>query len=306
VPPTTRTRAGGPCTGAVPRARPGRYDVRRRIEALDPHRDFREIYRLSATVEFPWDHTQALSLALFRTYAVPSIGGLLARTGAFTEHTQKRHDDTVLILDAVLEHGPDSPEGRTAIRRMNGMHRYWGASQEDLRYVLCTFVVTPIRWLDDFGWRRLTEPERIAAAEYYRDLGRRMGIRDIPATWQQFARAMAAYERARFGFHPGARAVAEATLQLLATFPPFHLLPPAVVRRTSLALLDPPLVDALRLPRPTAAERAMARAGMRARARVVRWLPPRREPLHARQLARVRSYPDGYDVAELGTFPDRV
>ncbi len=283
-----------------------RFEVRRRIESLDPRRDLREIYRLSATVEFPWDHTQALSLALFRTYAVPSIGGLLARTGEFTERTQKRHDDTVLILDAVLEHGPDSPEGRTAIRAMNRMHRYWGAGQDDLRYVLCTFVVTPIRWLDDFGWRRLTESERIAAAEYYRDLGRRMGIRGIPATWQQFARTMDDHERAHFARDPGARAVAEATLALLATFPPFSLLPAALVRRSSLALLDPPLLDALELPRPTAVERAVVRTGMRARARVVRRLPPRREPLHARELPRVRSYPDGYDVAELGTFPDRA
>ncbi len=34
-----------------------------------------------------------------------------------------------------------------------------------------------------------------------------------------------------------------------------------------------------------------------------RRLPPRREPLYARQLPNIRSYPRGYDVAELGTFP---
>ena len=278
----------------------GRWDVLRRIEALDPHRDFREIYRLSSTYEFPWDMTQALSLALFRTYAVPSIGGLLARTGELTGRTQRRYDDTVLLLDAVLEHGPDSPEGRTAIRRMNRMHTYWGAGQDDLRYVLATFVVTPIRWLDAFGWRPLTESERIAAAGYYRDLGRRMGIRDIPETWQRFARAMDAYERQHFAPDPGAHAVVEATLRLVATFPPFDRLPAPIVRRTTLALLDRPLLEALDLPRPSPVERALARAGLRARARVVRRLPARRAPRHARQMPQVRSYPDGYDVAELG------
>ena len=100
-----------------------RFDVLRRIEALDPARDCAEIYRLMGTREFPWDMTQALSFALFRTYAVPSIGALLARTGELTERTQKRYDDTVLILDAVLEHGTDSRQGRPAIRRMNQMHR---------------------------------------------------------------------------------------------------------------------------------------------------------------------------------------
>jgi hypothetical protein len=280
----------------------GRWDVLRRIETLDPYRDFREIYRLSSTYEFPWDTTQALSLALFRTYAVPSIGGLLARTGEFTRRTQKRYDDTVLILDAVLEHGPDSPEGRTAIRRMNRMHAHWGAGQDDMRYVLSTFVVTPVRWLDAFGWRPLAEPERIAAAEYYRDLGRRMGIRDAPTTWQRFAREMDAYERTHFGPDPGAHAVAEATLDLLTTFPPFDRLPAPLVRRTSLALLDRPLLQALGLPQPRRSERVLARAGLRARARVVRRLPARRAPRWAREQPQVRSYPDGYDVAELGSL----
>jgi hypothetical protein len=278
-----------------------RWDVLRRIEALDPHRDFHEIYRLSATYEFPWDMTQALSLALFRTYAVPSIGGLLARTGELTGRTQKRYDDTVLILDAVLEHGPESAEGRTAIRRMNRMHAHWGATQDDLRYVLATFVVTPIRWLETFGWRPLTEHERIAAAEYYRDLGRRMGIRDIPATWQRFARDMDAYEREHFAPDAGAHAVAEATLRLVATFPPFDRLPKPVMRRITLALLDPALLAALGLPRPTRVERRLARAGLRARGRVVRWLPARRAPRYAREMPQIRSYPGGYDVGELGT-----
>src|SRR3954452_7190750 len=164
----------------------GRYAVRNRILDLDPAVDFREICRLMTTFEFPWDMNQALSFALFRTYAVPSIGVLLFRTGEFTERTQKRHDDTVLILDAVLEHGPDSPEGRAAFRRMNRMHGAYPISDDDLRYVLATFVVTPIRWIDAYGWRRLTETERIAAANYWRTMGRRMAIRDIPETWQAF------------------------------------------------------------------------------------------------------------------------
>jgi hypothetical protein len=32
-------------------------------------------------------------------------------------------------------------------------------------------------------------------------------------------------------------------------------------------------------------------------------LPPRRRPLYPRDLPQVRSYPHGYDVAALGTFP---
>jgi uncharacterized protein (DUF2236 family) len=281
----------------------GRFAILRRIEELDPARDFAKIYRLMSTYEFPWDMNQALSFALFRTYAVPGIGSLLARTGEFVERTQKRYDDTVLILDAVLEHGTDSDQGRAAIRRMNQMHRAYGIGHDDLRYVLSTFVVMPIRWIDDFGWRRMTETERIAGANYYRDLGRHMGIRDIPVTWQAFARYLDAYEREHFGFDAGGRDVAESTLALLATFPPHHRIPAALDRRFSEAVMDGPLLDALGLRRPNPVLRALARGSLKARGRVLRCLPPRRQPFFARQWPQIRSYPDGYEVARLGTFP---
>ncbi|MGY1616661.1 oxygenase MpaB family protein [Geodermatophilus sp. SYSU D00691] len=283
----------------------GRYDVLRRIEALDPGRDFREIYQLTCTYEFPWDMNQALSFALFRTYAVPSIGGLLARTGELVDRVQKRYDDTVLILEAILRHGFTDGDGRTALRRMNRMHAVHGIGDDDLRYVLATFVVTPIRWLDEFGWRPMTEVERIAGANYYRALGRHMGIRDVPETWQAFTRHLDAYERAHFAFDPGGRRVADATLELLNTFPPNDRLPPALVRRISCALMDGPLLDALGYPRPHPAFRALVRAGVRARGRVVRFLPARRAPRWAGDMPQVRSYPHGHDVAELGTFPER-
>jgi hypothetical protein len=280
-----------------------RFAVLERILALDPERDFREIYRLTSTYEFPWDMNQALSFALFRTYAVPSIGALLARTGELTGRPQKRYDDTVLILDAVLEHGFASAEGRTAIRRMNQMHRAHGIGNDDLRYVLATFVVSPIRWIDAYGWRRLSEVEKIAGANYYRRLGRQMGIQDIPETWQAFARLLDDYERAHFAFDAGGRAVAEATLDLFATFPMNRFTPAPVVRQMSYSLMDDPLLDAFGFPHPRPAVRALVRGALAARGRVVRFLPPRRRPFYARQQPMVRSYPDGYELERLGTFP---
>jgi ER-bound oxygenase mpaB/B'/Rubber oxygenase, catalytic domain len=284
----------------------GRFSVRDRIAQLDPDRDFFEINQLMSNREFPWDMNQALTFALFRTYAVPSIGALLFRTGEFTERTQKRHDDTVLILDAILEHGPDSSEGRAAFRRMNRMHGSYPIGQDDLRYVLSTFVVTPIRWIDAYGWRRLTEIERIAAANYWRMMGHHMAIRDMPQTWQGFAHYLDDYERAHFAFEPGGRAVADATLELFATFPLNRLLPAPVVRRVAWSVMDGPLLDAFGYPHPHPLVRALVRLGLRARGRVVRFLPPRRRPFFFRRLPQVRSYPDGYRIEQLGTFPART
>jgi hypothetical protein len=280
-----------------------RYHWARHISKLDPVRDYQEIYRILATHEFPWDMNQSLSFALYRTYAIPSIGRLLFETGEFTKRTQKRYDDTALVLDTILEHGMASGDGRAALRRMNQMHAAYDISNDDKRYVLSTFVVVPIRWLDRYGWRRLSGAERTASANYYRELGRHMGIKDIPETHQEFAALLDSYERDHFGFDEGALAVSEATLRLMTTFPPSHLAPRAVVTRFAKGLMDDPLLDAFHYRRPPGWERGLATGAVRLRGRVVRLLPARKRPLYARELPNIRSYPQGYDVAKLGTFP---
>ncbi len=275
----------------------------RRIDRLDPDVDYAEIYRIVAAHEFPWDMTQALGLALFRTYAVPSIGELLSATGEFENRVHKRYADTGLILEAVLEHGFASPSGRGAIRRMNQMHGAYGISNDDMRYVQSTFVVIPIRWIDRFGWRPLSESERRASANYYRELGRHMNITDSPRTHQQFADYLDAYERERFAYSPGGRAVADSTLSLLAGFYPGPLRP--LIRRFTYALLEPHLRAAFRYPAPGRVTEALSVAGLRARAVVERRLPPRLEPRYVHELPEFAIYPEGYRVEELGTFPVR-
>ncbi len=273
------------------------------IAALDPERDAREIYRILATLEFPWDLNQALSLALFRTYAVPSIGRLLAETGEFTERTQKRYDDTALLLDAMLNDGLDGSEGRAALKRMNQMHAMYDISGDDLRYVLSTFVVVPLRWMDAYGWRPFTEHEKRASVHYYNDLGRHMGIKDVPETWQGWSEHMDAYEAAHFGFDAGGRAVADATLDLATTFPPLHRLPRDVARRSTLALMDARLLDAFNYDHPPAWFTRATRTGLRLRGRVVRRLPVRTTPVTSADLPNIRTYaPGAYDVRDLGTF----
>ena len=181
------------------------------------------------------------------------------------------------------------------------MHGAYSISNDDMRYVQSTFVVVPMRWMDRFGWRPMTETERRASANYYRELGRHMNIKDSPATHQEFAAYLDAYEHEHFAFSPGGRAVADATLGLLLGFYPRPLR--GLLRRLTLALLDRPLRDAFAFPHPGPVTQAVADAGLRARAVVERRLPPRRKPRYVRQLREFAIYPGGYTVDELGTFP---
>ncbi|MFI6577161.1 oxygenase MpaB family protein [Nocardiopsis sp. NPDC050513] len=280
-----------------------RFEWRDRIHALDAEADCERIVTILGSHEFPWDIEQALGLALYRTYAVPSIGELLARTKEFTSRTQHRYDDTALILNDILEHGFGPGRGRDALRRMNQMHRSYDIGNDDYRYVLSTFVVMPVRWINDlgYGWRRLTEHEIAASTNYYRKLGRHMGIKDIPETYAAFDELFDAYEREHFAYTDGGRAVSDATLALMADFYPAWQRP--LIRPFTQALLDDRLVRAFDYPEPSRAWRVLARTALRLRARAVRLMPPREEPRLARQSPNIRSYPDGYDPNRIGTFP---
>jgi hypothetical protein len=271
------------------------------VARLDPETDYEEIYRILATHEFPWDLNQALSFALFRTYAVPSIGRLLDETGELERRTQRRYDDTVLLLDEPLRTGLHSEAGRRAIRRVNQMHGAYHIDPADMRYVLSTFVVVPTRWLDDYGWRPLSAAEVRAGVRYYQELGRLLGIKDVPTTYDGFEALMDGYEARHFAYDEAGRRVADATMRLLVGFYPAVLSRPVEV--FSRALMDEPLLAAFGFRRPPRVVVRAARAGLRARARVESMLPARRRPLHSADLPRIRSYPDGYRVEALGTFP---
>ncbi|WP_461665763.1 oxygenase MpaB family protein [Gordonia sputi] len=275
----------------------------KRIESLDPAVDYAEIYRLHYMYEYPWDTVQSLSFALFRTFAIPSIGKLLYDTGEFTERTQKRYDDTNLIIDTVVEAGFGAGHGREAIRRMNGMHGSYQISNEDFIYVLATFVVCPFHWLAKYGWRAPTRNEIDGATNFYREMGRLMGLKNIPETYEDFDQLLADYERDNFAFDDKSRAVSDSTLDLLGTIAPFSYLPSRIVRRFALALMDEPLLDAFHYPHPSGVERTLAEAGLKLRAAIVARLPKRMRAYHARRNPAIRSYPCGYRVAELGTFP---
>jgi hypothetical protein len=276
-----------------------------RIAALDPQRDHQEIAAITATYEFPWDTETALSLALFRTYAVPTISRILRDSRAFTEDTRRRYDDTELLLSEVQEHGYDHDRGKAALRRINRMHAAYPIRPIDLTYVLSTFVAEPIRWNARFGWRPLTEAELDATYRYWRELGVRMGVHDLPDTYPELLAWNAEFERAEFAHDPANHAVADATMTMYLH--EVHGVPRVLVplaRPAALALLEPHLVAALGFAPPAAWLRVVAPAALRARARFLRaFVPPRRHPVRLTERARP-SYPYGYRIAELGTFPD--
>lgn len=277
-----------------------RYELRDRIAGLDPERDHLEIYQLSVGREFPWDYTRALEFALFRTYCVPSISKLLAATGEFRERPQKRYDDTLLLMAEIAAHGYDSPRGREALRVVNRAHGRFTISNDDMLYVLSTFVYDPIDWLTRFGWRPPHEHEKLAAFHYYREVGKRMGVHDIPPGYHEFAEFKRDFEERHFVFTESNRQVGEYTVGLFAAWFPAFLRP--AVRLGVRGMLDEPMLRAFGFAPAPRWVAAMGESGLRARAFALRFRPPRRtSKLGLFPKNRTYpGYPEGYRPADLG------
>jgi hypothetical protein len=168
--------------------------VREAIAALDAERDCQQIVRLLATYEFPFDLTRSLEIALFHTYGSRSVSRLLDRTGQFARAGQKRYDDTSLLVQHFMEAGWDGERGARAIARMNGLHGRFRIPNDDFLFVLWTFIDFPIWWMGEFGWRPFSTHEQAAWFHFWRGIGRRMGLTDLPVDKASFDRFVADYE----------------------------------------------------------------------------------------------------------------
>jgi hypothetical protein len=272
----------------------------REILTLDAEKDAQRIVYLDTVYEFPFDTTRSLELALFRTFGSPAISTLLDSTGEFAARAQKRYDDTDLILSTIAESGYDSEDGKRALRRMNRLHGRFEIANEDFLYVLSTFVFEPIRWNARFGWRLLVEQERLASFTFWRELGRRMGIKDLPSEYDELERFNVEYERANFrAADSNARVARASRAMFLAWFPG---VPRRLGGHVISALLDDRLRQALGFSRPPRAVVRTVEGALRVRARVVAMLPPRRRPKLRTEL-RHRSYADGWKLEALGPMP---
>ncbi|MBM0201723.1 DUF2236 domain-containing protein [Micromonospora sp. STR1s_5] len=281
----------------------GRYDNLTRTRALDPERDYLVIYQTMLRYEFPWDMKLGLNLAFNRSFSIPAIATLHTATGELTERTQKRIDDTGLLMYEMVLNGFDQPRGREALRRVNQIHRPYDISNDDFRYVLGCLVVIPTRWLQEYAWRPPCCHERHATYLFYRELGRRMGITDIPGSYDEFETWFDAYDAAHLQPNDDAAAIERATRMLMLTRIPRTLAP--LGNALVSALYDAPLRRATRVDTPVWPVRAGLHLALRTRSRLQRWFgAPLTTALFADGIT-AKSYPHGYEISQLGPHHDR-
>jgi hypothetical protein len=238
-------------------------------------------------------------MALYRTFAIPRIAELLHHTGEIERHPAKRSMDTGLLMYELIDGGVESDRGREVIRALNRMHRRWPILEEDYAYVLTTFIVVPARWSAAHGLRPYTPEEETAATVFYREVGRRMGIRALPASYDEAAQLLDSYEASHLAWSAAGAALMASADDAL------KVLLPRPLRGASSTLtgvmLDDRMCDALGVRRPPWPARwTFARMMDLRRAKARHRRRPPTAPIFTPGVSGSAVYPTGYRLTDLG------
>jgi hypothetical protein len=274
-----------------------RNDRLQSIQHLDPATDHWEICHWIAGYEFPWDMTRALEFALFRTFCVPKIAQLLDRTGEFQHRSQKRYDDTGIIVSNILKWGYNSEKGQAMIQRMNRIHGHFPIRNEDYLYVLSTFIYEPVRWINRFGWRKLSEIEQESLYQFWRHVGDQMSIQSIPDSYAAFETYNQQYEEQQFRYSEATQRVGTSTLKMFLEWFPGILRP--AVEPMVYALMDERMINAFGFKASSPQVTTLVESLLRFRGLLQCYLPPRQAPDFYADVVQ-HSYPQGHTLENLG------
>ena len=146
-----------------------------------------QIYYHLCCLEFPFECFYGINLAFYRTFVSPTISTVYRSTNTIAGETEKRVNDTDILMHAWIDYGIDSDEGQASIKQLNNIHGVFSnrTRNEDFVYVLCCFIVDTIRMIDVFGWRHLDDHEKQALFIFYEKVGQRMNLKKLPTSLEE-------------------------------------------------------------------------------------------------------------------------
>ncbi|KAJ5391538.1 hypothetical protein N7509_007028 [Penicillium cosmopolitanum] len=141
-----------------------------------------QIQKTVAQLEFPFIFIKSLQFALFRTYGIPTISRLLTKTSQFSdpETSLKRYTDTSALVQEMVGNNPTSQRAYISLARTRFLHSGYRASgkilEDDMLYTLALFALEPIRFINTYEWRTLSDLERCAIGTFWKSAGDALDI----------------------------------------------------------------------------------------------------------------------------------
>ena len=269
------------------------------INARNPDTNWHDIYRQFVLWDFPVETRGGFQVAFYRPQAVPRMAAVLAGTGHIKANPGRRTLDTGIVILEVIEGGFDSPRGQKMVRLLKALHDRPDILQEDLTYVLCALMVVPTRFVDRMGWRSVLEVERSATWRFWSELGTRIGVAELPASYRDAETRFDRYEAENLATSADGRELTQMIISAFAGWTP-KLLSPHLPEITSFLIDDPLFSDALGLPRPRRRTTTALNALYRVRRIRQRLSPPAKDPGFVPGQAVGDVYPNGYSLDDIG------
>lgn len=92
----------------------------------------------------------------------------------------KRYADTEVLLGEIFGNKPTSERVIDSFGRMNYLHGVYRDSgqilDDDMLYTLALFAIEPIRWIERYDWRSLSDLEKCAMGTFIKSMGDAMLI----------------------------------------------------------------------------------------------------------------------------------
>ncbi|KAJ7471896.1 hypothetical protein FB451DRAFT_1251338 [Mycena latifolia] len=186
-----------------------KYSAKSLSGTLTPE-EAQEVLQLSMMYDMPTLSEYSLAFALFKTYAIPTISKLLSDTKQLGSQAlvARRYADTEILIATwmacplagrLVNADPASPandpRASIALARTNWLHSKYKISNEDYLFTLGLFMFEPATWAARYGWRPLSPLEQYASFVYWSEVGRKMNIKNIPGTPEEFRAWLLAYEK---------------------------------------------------------------------------------------------------------------
>lgn len=92
----------------------------------------------------------------------------------------KRYADTGALLAEIFGHEPSSEQAIESFGRLNYLHGVYRDSgkilDDDMLYTLALFAIEPIKWIEKYDWRKLSDLEKCAMGTFMKSMGDAMLI----------------------------------------------------------------------------------------------------------------------------------
>ncbi|WP_437773436.1 oxygenase MpaB family protein [Arthrobacter sp. KNU40] len=256
-------------------------------------------FRQMALFDLATDMELGFFLSYYRNFAIPGIAATLHANAEIQQRPMKRSYDTAIVIYELIATGLDSDRGQHMIELLNRVHRNVPGSKDDFLYVLLTLLVVPIRWIQKHAWRQPTTGELTAASRFFTELGTRMNITAMPATYAEAEAFFDRYETTHVAPSTQGQHLMDATIQVFQSRLPAPLRPLAS-KIISTMLDDDRLTDALGLPRASRISRAALKTGLTVRNAITRSRPLQKKPHFTPGDAGSSLYPGGYSLDHIG------